>query len=83
MKTTQRLMLATGAALLTLGAMARAQSRITKSFSLAPGGEFVLDSDQGSVTVSGFQSSGVRLTITSNREQINKLFGITNVVSPG
>lgn len=70
-------------AVLTLGATARAQSRITKTLSLSPGGEFVLNSDQGSVTVSGLRPSGARLVITSNRGQLNKLFEITYIASPG
>jgi hypothetical protein len=70
-------------AVLTLGVGARAQSRITKTLSLQPGGEFVLSSDLGSVTISGLSPTGAHLAITSNREQINSLFEITYVVSPG
>lgn len=51
-----------------------AESRIEKTLKLEPGGQFVLDSDAGSVTVTGSNRSGARVVITSNRDDLEKLF---------
>ncbi len=83
MKMSRRTILVTAVAVFALGTIAGAQTRITKTLNLSPGGEFVLNSDQGSVTVSGLSRRGARLVITSNREQLNKLFEITYLASPG
>ncbi len=60
--------------LMALSVAARAQSRIEKTLALTPGGQFVLQSDVGSVTVTGSSSSGARIVITSNRDDLNSLF---------
>jgi hypothetical protein len=63
-------------ALMALGvaACANADSRIEKTLTLAPGGQFVLQSDAGSVTVTGSSASGARVVITSNRDDLESLF---------
>jgi hypothetical protein len=63
-----------GAAILALGSSALAESRIEKSLKLQPKGRFELDSDQGSVTVTGGAAPGARVVITSNRDDIEELF---------
>ncbi len=59
------LMLAAGAAF--------AESRMEKTLTLEPGGEFRLETDMGKVTVTGTSSSGVRLVVTSRRDDLNDL----------
>lgn len=56
------------AALLLLPALEmRAESRLEKVLKLSPGGSFRLDTDLGSVTVTGTASPDARLTVTSRR----------------
>jgi len=52
---------------------ALAESRMEKSLKLEPGGQFRLETDMGRVTVRGSSNSGVRLVVTSKREDINEL----------
>jgi DUF4097 and DUF4098 domain-containing protein YvlB len=61
-------------AVTVLSVAAHADSRIEKMLPLAPGGEFVLQSDAGSVTVTGSSASGARIVITSNRDDLESLF---------
>lgn len=68
------LLLSAGLVILALGSPLLAKSRIEKSLSLAPKGRFVLDSDEGSVNVTGTSSSGARIVITSNRDDMEDLF---------
>ncbi|MGH9369623.1 MAG: DUF4097 family beta strand repeat-containing protein [Thermoanaerobaculia bacterium] len=57
------------AALLLLPALElRAESRLEKVLKLSPGGHFRLDTDLGSVTVTGKATPDVRLDITSRRQ---------------
>jgi len=63
-----------GLAALALASSGLAQSRIEKNLTLEPGGRFVLDSDQGSVTVTGTSKPGARVVITSNRDDLESLF---------
>ena len=60
-----------GLALLALAVAAPragADSRIEKNLKLDPGGKFVLDSDAGSVTLTGSSERGASVVITSNRD---------------
>lgn len=50
-----------------------AESRMEKTLKLEPGGEFRLETDIGKVTVTGTSSPGVRLVVTSRRDDINDL----------
>jgi Toastrack DUF4097 len=60
--------------LMALSVVARADSRIEKTLALAPGGEFVLEADGGSVTVTGSSASGARIVVTSNRDDLQSLY---------
>jgi DUF4097 and DUF4098 domain-containing protein YvlB len=51
---------------------APAESRIEKTFSLAPGGQLTVDTDQGSVTVTGRAGPGVHVVVTSAREDLDE-----------
>lgn len=59
---------------ISFAACANADSRIEKTLSLAPGGKFALQTDSGSVTVTGSGASGARIVITSNRDDLQSLF---------
>ncbi|MBZ5562833.1 MAG: DUF4097 domain-containing protein [Acidobacteriia bacterium] len=72
----QRVVLLAGLAALALGVAARAETRIEKDLKLEPNGRFVLESDSGSVTVTGRAASGAHVVITSNRDDLNSLFDI-------
>jgi DUF4097 and DUF4098 domain-containing protein YvlB len=50
-----------------------AETRLEKTLKLEPGGEFRLDTDIGRVTVTGTSSPGVRLVVTSRRDDLNDL----------
>ena len=70
MKTTL-LRLSIGSIALSLAAgTALAESRMEKSLKLEPGGEFRLETPMGRVTVRGTSESGVRLVVTSKRDDI-------------
>jgi len=67
-------LLLTALALIVTCASARAQSRIEKTLTLSPNGRFVLDTDDGSVTVTGTPNAGARVVVTSNRDDMENLF---------
>ena len=67
------LLIATG---LLLAIPAWAGTQIEKSLPLAPGGRFILDSDGGSVSITGTDQSGAKVTITGNRD-LQNLFDFT------
>jgi DUF4097 and DUF4098 domain-containing protein YvlB len=52
---------------------ALAETRLEKTLKLEPGGEFRLETDIGRVTVTGTSSPGVRLVVTSRRDDLNDL----------
>jgi DUF4097 and DUF4098 domain-containing protein YvlB len=58
-------------ALLAMASPAAAESRIEKNLDLQPGGQLVLESEAGSVTVTGTSRSGAHIVITSEREDLN------------
>ena len=60
-----------------------AESRIEKSLKLDPGGRFSLDTEMGSVTVTGTDASGARLVITSKRRELDDLLRFTFREDPG
>lgn len=62
---------------LALGSPARAEFRMEKNLKLEPGGRFVLDSDSGSVSVTGTPQSGANVVITSSREDAESLFNFS------
>jgi hypothetical protein len=53
--------------LLAMAAPAAAESRIEKNLDLQPGGRFTLESEVGSVTLTGSARSGAHIVITSDR----------------
>jgi hypothetical protein len=67
-------------ALATLGG---ASSRIERNLKLEPKGRFVLDSDVGSVTLTGRSSSGARVVIASDRDDFEGLYYIEFEENPG
>ncbi len=56
---------------------ARAESRMEKALRLEPGGRFSLQTDMGSVTVTGTNGAGARLVITSRRRSLDELLRFT------
>ncbi len=73
------------AALVTpaLATLAEASSRIEKDLKLEPNGRFVLESEVGSVTLTGVSSSGARVVITSDRDDLEALCYINFKENPG
>lgn len=61
-------------ALVLMAVPADAGSRIEREYELAPGKSFTLDTDIGSVVVSGTSRSGARLVITSRSEDLLSRF---------
>jgi len=51
-----------------------AEFRLEKDLKLEPGGRFVLESDAGSVTVTGSKESGAHVVVTSDRDDLASLF---------
>ena len=66
-----------------LATLAQASSRIERNLKLEPRGRFVLESDVGSVTLTGASSSGARVVITSDREDLESLYNINFEESAG
>ena len=56
-------------AVLALGSLALAESRIEKDLTLAPNGRFVLDADAGSVTVTGTSNTSVTWSLSGGAGQ--------------
>ena len=57
--------------LLAMASPAAAESRIEKNLELQPKGRFILESEVGSVTVTGASRSGAHIVITSDRDDLN------------
>ena len=57
--------------LLAIASPAAAETRIEKNLELQPGGRFTLESEVGSVTVTGASRSGAHIVITSDRDDLN------------
>jgi DUF4097 and DUF4098 domain-containing protein YvlB len=57
--------------LVAMASPAAAESRIEKNLDLQPKGRFVIESEVGSVTVTGTPRSGAHIVITSDREDLN------------
>jgi DUF4097 and DUF4098 domain-containing protein YvlB len=54
-----------------MAAPALAETRIEKDLELQPKGQFILESEAGSVTVTGGARSGAHIVITSDRDNLN------------
>jgi hypothetical protein len=63
-----------GFSVLLAASSALAESRIEKILKLEPGGRFVLETDEGNVTVMGTSSPRAGVVITSNRDNLDSLF---------
>lgn len=66
-----------------LATLADASSRIEKDLKLQPKGRFVLESDVGSVTLTGGASSGAHVVITSDRDDLESRYDISFEENPG
>lgn len=77
------LLVLTAILFLAAGSPVRAEFRVEKNLKLDPGGRFVLDSDAGSVTVTGTPQSGANLVVTSNRDDADSLFNFSFEDGPG
>jgi hypothetical protein len=62
---------------------AAARSRIEKTLKLAPNGRFTLESDVGSVTLTGTSSSGAHVVIDADREDFESRYTINFEESSG
>ena len=69
--------------LLTMALPAAAESRIEKNLELQPGGHFTVESEVGSVTVTGASRPGARIVVTSERDDLESELEITFTNSPG
>jgi DUF4097 and DUF4098 domain-containing protein YvlB len=63
-------------ALVLVASSALAGARIEREFDLGPGGRFVLDTDSGSVRLSGTSGSTARVVITSRRDDFESRFDV-------
>jgi DUF4097 and DUF4098 domain-containing protein YvlB len=71
------------AGILILTAPAWADSQLAKTLKLDPKGHFVLDADQGSVTVMGSDQPGAIVVVTSNRDDVQDRFDFNFEENPG
>ena len=78
-----RWILAFGALLCVAGFPAAAETRIERELALEPGGSFVLDTDTGSVEVTGGAASGARVEIVASRDDFEALYEVTFEERPG
>jgi DUF4097 and DUF4098 domain-containing protein YvlB len=65
--------LVVAAGLLLAALPALAETRIEKNLTLAPGGAFRLETDMGSVTVTGSPDAGAHIVITSKRKELEDI----------
>lgn len=78
-----RAALAAAVAMLAAGLSSAAESRMEKTLRLDAGGRFSLDTDMGSVTVTGTAAPGARLVITSKRHDLAELLRFSFREEPG
>lgn len=64
-------------------ALLRADYRSEKHLKLDPGGRLVVDSSDGSVTVTGEQESGARVQVTANRDDVEQYLDFKYDENPG
>jgi hypothetical protein len=75
---TSRVRILVATAILAMAAVpSLADTRIEKALDLSPGGKFVLDSEGGTVKVTGTSGSGARIVITSKRDDLESLATFT------
>jgi DUF4097 and DUF4098 domain-containing protein YvlB len=66
----------TAAVMLAWAAPARADFKLDRQLALAPGGTFTLDTDVGSVSVTGDTAGGAAVSLSSERDDFEDLFEI-------
>jgi hypothetical protein len=69
--------------MIVANASAIAGSRIVKSFEMAPGGEFILDTAVGKIELVGTSGSQAEIVITSTLDDIESIFDFEYVASDG
>jgi DUF4097 and DUF4098 domain-containing protein YvlB len=69
--------------LLLLAGPCLAGTKIEKELKLQPGGSFVLDTDNGTVDVTGSDRSGVRVVITSKLDDLEQRYDVIFKEDPG
>lgn len=71
------------AGILILAAPTWADSQLTKTLKLDPDGHFVLDADEGSVTVMGSDQPGAIVMVSSNRDDVQDRVDFNFEENPG
>src|SRR6185436_16112399 len=59
------------------------ETRIEKNLKLDPGGKLTIDSDAGSLTVTGSSSSGAHVVVTSDKDDFESRFDLKLEELPG
>ncbi len=68
---------------LALALPAAAGSKIEKNLSLAPGGKLTVDTDTGSISVTGSAEPGVHVVVSSTSDELEKIYRFTFQELPG
>lgn len=71
------------ALVLALALPAAAGSKIEKNLNLAPGGKLVVDTDAGSIAVTGSAEPGVHVVVTSTSDEMEERYKFEFQESPG
>jgi DUF4097 and DUF4098 domain-containing protein YvlB len=71
------------AVLLLPALVLRAETRMEKTLRLAPGGRFAIDTDLGSVTMTGSDSADAHVVVTSKRRDLDELLRFSFQENPG
>jgi hypothetical protein len=79
----RRLAIAAVAAAVLSCLPALAETRIEKNLKLDPGGKLTIDSDAGSLTVTGSSSSGAHVVLTSDKDDLESRFDLKLEELPG
>jgi hypothetical protein len=79
----KNMLCALAAGLTLLATPAWADFKAERRLALEPGGTFTLNSDIGTVTLTGDSSSGATVTVTSGRDDFDQLFDLRFDETPG
>jgi hypothetical protein len=79
----RRLVVAAAAAAILSCLPALAETRIEKNLKLEPGGKLTIDSDAGSLTVTGSASPGAHVVLTSDKDDLESRFDLKLEELPG
>jgi DUF4097 and DUF4098 domain-containing protein YvlB len=79
----RRLAIAAVAAAVLSCLPALAETRVEKNLKLDPGGKLTIDSDAGSLTVTGSSSSGAHVVVTSDKDDFESRFDLKLEELPG